>query len=456
MINTTEDNRSNEKNEQRRRRVNTIKAVIIAFVFIFMILPPVCCVYLGVRLVRLQKQVNRLVLLYLPDGALYDNSSENIAYAAEKQTDMPDKADSVIASDRQSQVPESTVSDSRDLLQETPAVADEFFLTQETADTTADETDADTKVVSIDSLDSHIILPEDAGYYNTEDTVVNDGVTIPEHEVSPMPDDRQTDVQAEIKTETANKAENSADNVTEDNRVDSTTGTAEMEPDKEGELSSSSRQGRFAGKKVYLTFDDGPSIYTDDILDILKEYGVKATFFVVGKTDSFSKAMYKRIVDEGHTLGMHSYSHKYDIIYNSVEDFDKDFTKLWNLLYDTTGLEPKIYRFPGGSANKVNKKGMDEFIKYLNEKSIVYYDWNVLNGDATNIKYTDEQLINNVLKGVEAKKTSIVLLHDAASKEATVRTLPALLEELLVEGAELYPLDPSVKPIQMIKADSVK
>ena len=422
MINTTEDNRSNEKKEQRRRRINTIKTVIIAFVLIFMIFPSICCVYLGVRMVKLQNQVNRLMMLYLPDEALNYNSSENIAYAAEKPADIPDRADSVIAPDELSQAPENAASGSRDLQQVTPAVTE-----------------------------------EDAGYYNPPDTGTNDGQTTPEPGSLPVPVDRLTDVQTDIKTdEPANKADNPAENIEDDKRGDTAADAAEKDSDKEGELSSSGNPGRFAGKKVYLTFDDGPSIYTDDILDILKDYGVKATFFVVGKTDTFSKAMYKRIVDEGHTIGMHSYSHKYDKIYNSVEDFDKDFTKLWNLLYDTTGLEPKIYRFPGGSANKVNKKGMDEFIKYLNEKSIVYYDWNVLNGDATNIKYTDEQLIDNVLKGVEAKKTSIVLLHDAASKKATVRTLPALLEELLLEGAELYPLDPSVKPIQMIKADSVK
>lgn len=453
MINTTEDNRSNAKNEQRRRRVNTIKTVIIAFVLIFMIFPSVCCVYLGARLVKLQKQVNRLMMLYLPNETLSYNSSENIAYAAEKPADIPDSADSVIGRDELSQAPESAASDSRDLLQLPPAVTEKDALMQEAADASDDEADVHTKVI----VDSQVFLPDNAGFYNYADTETNDGQAMPEAGSLPIPFDRPADDQTDIKTdEPVNRADKPAGNIENDKRGNTAADTAQKESDTEAELSSSNSLGRFAGKKVYLTFDDGPSVYTDDILDILKEYGVKATFFVVGKTDSFSKAMYKRIVDEGHTLGMHSYSHKYEKIYNSIEDFDKDFTKLWNLLYDTTGLEPKIYRFPGGSANKVNKRGMGEFIKYLTDKSIIYYDWNVLNGDATNIKYTDEQLIDNVLKGVEAKKTSIVLLHDAASKEATVRTLPALLEELLLEGAELYPLDPSVKPIQMIKADSVK
>ncbi len=216
------------------------------------------------------------------------------------------------------------------------------------------------------------------------------------------------------------------------------------------------KEGIYKDKQVYLTFDDGPSIYTDEILDILKEYGIKATFFVVGKTDEHSKKMYKRIVEEGHTLGMHSYSHKYDKIYKSVKDFDKDFTKLWKLLYDTTGYKPSIYRFPGGSANQMNEHGIEDFIKYLNDADMVYFDWNVLNGDATGVTYTEEQLVENVLSGVKVKKRSIVLLHDSQSKRATVDSLPTLLDDLLQGGAELLPLNKDVPPIQMIKADSVK
>jgi peptidoglycan-N-acetylglucosamine deacetylase len=216
------------------------------------------------------------------------------------------------------------------------------------------------------------------------------------------------------------------------------------------------KDGKFADKKVYLTFDDGPSIYTDEILDILAEYNVKATFFVVGKTDDESKELYKRIVDEGHTLGMHSYSHKYSKIYNSLEDFDKDFTKLWKLLYDTTGYKPSVYRFPGGSDNMVNKNGMEDFIRYLNEAEMVYFDWNVLNGDATGVTYTKDQLIENVIDGVAIKDNSIVLLHDSQTKKTTVDSLPGLLDELISEDAQILPLDKDVPPIQMIKADTIK
>ena len=224
---------------------------------------------------------------------------------------------------------------------------------------------------------------------------------------------------------------------------------------KEEEIDSSNT-GKYKDKKVYLTFDDGPSIYTDDILDILKEYQVKATFFVVGKTDTYSEEMYQRIVEEGHTLGMHSYSHQYSTIYNSVEDFEKDFTKLWKLLYDTTGYKPSIFRFPGGSDNMVNKHGMDDFIRYLNENGIVYFDWNVLNGDATGVEYTKEQLIDHVLDDVNWRDNSIVLMHDSQTKGTTVDSLPGLLKILKSEGAQILPIDKDVTPVQMIKADTIK
>ena len=104
------------------------------------------------------------------------------------------------------------------------------------------------------------------------------------------------------------------------------------------------------GKKVYLTFDDGPGPNTKKILDILKKNDIKATFFVTGKTDDFSKEIYKRIIDEGHTLGMHSYSHVYEEIYASEKAFTQDLDKIYEYLHDVTGVYPKFYRFPGGSS----------------------------------------------------------------------------------------------------------
>ena len=104
----------------------------------------------------------------------------------------------------------------------------------------------------------------------------------------------------------------------------------------------------------------------------------------------------------------------------------------------------------------VNKNGMEDFIRYLNEAKIVYFDWNVLNGDATGNQFTKEQLIKNVINDVAVKENSIVLLHDSETKQTTVDSLPSLLERLISEDAQILPLDNNVPPIQMIKADTIK
>ncbi len=202
--------------------------------------------------------------------------------------------------------------------------------------------------------------------------------------------------------------------------------------------------------KVYLTFDDGPSGNSDKILDILDDYNVKATFFVVGKEDDESKRIYKRIVDEGHTLAMHSYTHKYSYIYSSLDNFKSDMDKLQNLLYDVTGVDCDLYRFPGGSSNRVSNTDMSEYINYLNKKNIRYLDWNVASGDATSAPITADDLVENVMSDVVKYKTSVVLMHDADSKDATVEALPTIIEKLQAEGALILPVSDDTEMIQHI------
>lgn len=208
--------------------------------------------------------------------------------------------------------------------------------------------------------------------------------------------------------------------------------------------------------KVYLTFEDGPSSNTEEILDILAEHEVKATFFVVGKEDEESKALYQRMVAEGHTLAMHSYSHKYSTIYNSVEDFSEDLLKLQDYLYDVTGVRCKYYRFPGGSANQVSNVEMTEFISYLNQQGLVYYDWNVSSGDAASQAYTPEELVDNVTADVVKYKTSVVQLHDSDTKTTTVDALADMIEALQAENVELLPITDDTTVIQYIDASSVQ
>lgn len=208
--------------------------------------------------------------------------------------------------------------------------------------------------------------------------------------------------------------------------------------------------------KVYLTFDDGPSDNTAAILDTLAKYNVKATFFVVGKTDDQSKEMYQRIVNEGHTLGMHSYSHKYSVVYDSLDAFETDFNQLQSYLYDITGQECRLYRFPGGSSNQVSNTDMSEFIRFLNEEGVTYFDWNVSSGDATSQAYTADELLNNVLTDVPKYKTSVVLMHDSNTKSTTVEALGPMIEALQGMGAQILPIDENTTLVQHIKADSIE
>lgn len=194
-------------------------------------------------------------------------------------------------------------------------------------------------------------------------------------------------------------------------------------------------------KKVYLTFDDGPGTQTEKILDVLKKENVKATFFVTGKDDSYSKKIYKRIVDEGHTLGMHSYSHVYSDIYSSTKSFAKDLDKISNLLYRVTGVRSKFYRFPGGSSTSGSEIPIGEFVKILEDKNITYLDWNVISPDAVSTSVKKEKMISGILDAVSAYETSVVLLYDVADRPMTVKALPEIIEELKKEGYKLLPVD---------------
>ena len=115
-------------------------------------------------------------------------------------------------------------------------------------------------------------------------------------------------------------------------------------------------------KTIFLTFDDGPSERTSEILEILREKNVKATFFVTGNASQKGQALMKQIVDEGHTIGIHTYTHEFRQIYASVSAFLDDFNKIYNLIYEATGVKPKIFRFPGGSKNSFNKNNYKELI----------------------------------------------------------------------------------------------
>ena len=207
------------------------------------------------------------------------------------------------------------------------------------------------------------------------------------------------------------------------------------------------------GRKVYLTFDDGPSSYPDEILDILKTYDVKATFFVVGKTDEESIAAYQRIVKEGHTLGMHSYSHKYEAIYQSVEAYAEDLSKLQEYLYDVTGVWSRYTRFPGGSSNDVSSVDMQELIEYLDNQGIKYFDWNISSKDASSEPISAQTIVDNVMGHIQEYDNAVILMHDAVGKESTIEALPIIIEQILeLPDTSFHAIDDETVPVQHIKA----
>ena len=194
-------------------------------------------------------------------------------------------------------------------------------------------------------------------------------------------------------------------------------------------------------RKVYLTFDDGPSDNTQAILDILKEYNVKATFFVTGQQAVSHPEWYQAIVEDGHTLGMHSYSHKYNEIYESEDNFGSDLSKLRTFIEETTGVTPQFYRFPGGSSNTVSDLPMSVFCDYLTDNSITYFDWNVSSRDAESPMRSAEEITRNCTQNLENFDNAVILLHDAASKTSTVEALPEIIEQIQsMENTEILPI----------------
>lgn len=166
------------------------------------------------------------------------------------------------------------------------------------------------------------------------------------------------------------------------------------------------------GKVVYLTFDDGPSAYTSELLDVLDAYDAKATFFVVG---SGSGNMMRQIVKRGHSIGIHTVSHDYGQIYSSPEAYFNDLMKMQSIIYDHTGVKTTLMRFPGGSSNLVSRKSCEGIMTFLTQAvqdaGFQYFDWNVYSGDAGETKRT-EKVVDNVIEGIQEHRVSIVLQHD--------------------------------------------
>ena len=167
-------------------------------------------------------------------------------------------------------------------------------------------------------------------------------------------------------------------------------------------------------KTIYLTFDDGPSEYTNELLDILKKYNVKATFFVTNFKPEYNSVI-KRESEEGHAIGIHTATHEYSNIYQSKEAYIDDFIQMHDIVYKETGINTRMFRFPGGSSNNISTNYcpgiMTDLTTYFPSIGYQYYDWNVSSGDA-NSKATTQSVYENVIKGIDENEIAIVLQHD--------------------------------------------
>ncbi|MBZ9689248.1 polysaccharide deacetylase [Clostridium estertheticum] len=191
-------------------------------------------------------------------------------------------------------------------------------------------------------------------------------------------------------------------------------------------------------KIAYLTFDDGPSKNTLDILRILKQYDIKATFFVNGHPALSD--LYKQISDDGHVLANHTYSHDYKNIYSSADNFKKDVEKLDTFLTEITGKEPAhILRYPGGSNNNISVQYggmeiMNSIIKEMNASGYKYFDWNVDSSDASTYRQNKDVIVQAVLNQSSQIKHPIILMHDLDPKTTTVQALPEIIVGLKKQG----------------------
>lgn len=200
----------------------------------------------------------------------------------------------------------------------------------------------------------------------------------------------------------------------------------------------------FYPKVMYLTFDDGPVAgNTEQVLDILKERNMKATFFVVGENVERNPELAKRIVEEGHTIGIHCYHHDYKKLYAGVDSYMEDFEKAKAAVYEATGVEPKLFRFPGGSVNSYNRSVYKEIIQEMTEAGYVYFDWNASFEDAVR-NITTEKIMQNAVSSTLGRKKVVMLAHDMVDE--TVACLEKVLE--LFPEYEMKALGEDVEPVQ--------
>lgn len=189
-------------------------------------------------------------------------------------------------------------------------------------------------------------------------------------------------------------------------------------------------------KVVYLTFDDGPTIITNKLLDVLKENNVKATFFVVGKEIEGREEILKRIYNEGHSIGLHTYSHNFRKIYRSNSSFIDEMDCVAEKVKEVTGYSAHAIRYPGGSCKHLNEEMLNE----LHDCGYRVFDWNVNLCDGIDSKLSPKELIENSKKCKGSCYRRIILMHCNSNNRNTIKALPELIQYYKKNGYIFLPI----------------
>ena len=191
-------------------------------------------------------------------------------------------------------------------------------------------------------------------------------------------------------------------------------------------------------KTAFLTFDDGPSALTPELISTLEKNDVRATFFVVGLNAEKYPDTLDQMIKGGNVIGVHSWTHRYSYIYKNTDNFLADFNELDDYIYSHTGVRSDICRFPGGTNNTVcrhygQRDIMRRITTLVHEKGFEYFDWNVSSGEASSIPPSKETILNNVLSQCKEKNTAVILFHDT-NNQSYIDVLPEIISGLRSEG----------------------
>ncbi|WP_334076090.1 polysaccharide deacetylase [Paenibacillus sp. A14] len=226
------------------------------------------------------------------------------------------------------------------------------------------------------------------------------------------------------------------------------------EKEKDGAAGADIVLANGAGKKekvVYLTFDDGPSKLTDEVLRILAEERVTATFFVLGKQAERSPEVIHRIAEAGHALGNHTYNHEYGELYKSFPEFWEQIKRTEEVLREITGERPEMVRAPGGTYGHFDKT----YFNLLKLGGYKVFDWNVDSGDSKRRNVPASEILSNI-KSAKLQNEMIVLLHDGPGHKESVKALPDIIRFYKKHGYIFRALTPEQEPVQFTLADASK